>query len=248
MSPPIRDGSGNSIGSIRLGDGSEIAEVRTGAGDVLFRAAELPDSAIARYRLEQDFTDSIGTNDGTGKNNPTFTSDSAVGGFAIDLAGSAFVEIGTPTPLQFTANDAFSISAWIEADQWDGPNGRSHWVSSRNGNSNFTQLVSFNNSDLRWSIKGNSNNSTVGINPPATGSYNLFVGTYDGAGTVELFLNDGNSQGTDTASLSGDLFEFWNIGQRDDSNRVPDGRIDDVVYYNEKLTASQVSGINALGP
>jgi len=36
MSPPIRDGSGNDIGSIRLGDGSEIAEVRTGAGDVLF--------------------------------------------------------------------------------------------------------------------------------------------------------------------------------------------------------------------
>jgi len=36
MSPPIRDGSGDSIGAIRLGDGSEIAEVRTGAGDVLF--------------------------------------------------------------------------------------------------------------------------------------------------------------------------------------------------------------------
>jgi len=42
MSPPIRDGSGNSIGSIRLGDGSEISEVRTGAGDVLFSAT--PDS------------------------------------------------------------------------------------------------------------------------------------------------------------------------------------------------------------
>jgi len=39
MSPPIRDGSGNSIGSIRLGDGSEISEVRTGAGDVLFAAS-----------------------------------------------------------------------------------------------------------------------------------------------------------------------------------------------------------------
>jgi len=38
MSPPIRDGSGSSIGSIRLGDGSEISEVRTGAGDVLFSA------------------------------------------------------------------------------------------------------------------------------------------------------------------------------------------------------------------
>jgi len=39
MSPPIRDGSGNDIGGIRLGDGSEISEVRTGAGDVLFSAS-----------------------------------------------------------------------------------------------------------------------------------------------------------------------------------------------------------------
>jgi len=46
MSPPIRDGSGNDIGSIRLGDGSEIAEVRTGAGDVLFSA--IPGSVVSR--------------------------------------------------------------------------------------------------------------------------------------------------------------------------------------------------------
>jgi len=68
MSPPIRDGSGSSIGAIRLGDGSEISEVRTGAGDVLFSAAiPIPDSAIAQYdfRLEDGttpVTDQIGNN------------------------------------------------------------------------------------------------------------------------------------------------------------------------------------------
>jgi len=51
MSPPIRDGSGSSIGSIRLGDGSEIAEVRTGAGDVLFSA--IPDSVVHRYDAKE---------------------------------------------------------------------------------------------------------------------------------------------------------------------------------------------------
>jgi len=48
MSPPIRDGSGNSIESIRLGDGSEISEVRTGAGDVVFSEFEIPDK-LADY-------------------------------------------------------------------------------------------------------------------------------------------------------------------------------------------------------
>jgi hypothetical protein len=51
MSPPIRDGSGSSIGSIRLGDGSEISEVRTGAGDVLFSA--IPDSVVANGRASE---------------------------------------------------------------------------------------------------------------------------------------------------------------------------------------------------
>jgi len=52
MSPPIRDGSGDSIGSIRLGDGTEISEVRTGAGDVLFSAG--PESTLLAYGSDDD--------------------------------------------------------------------------------------------------------------------------------------------------------------------------------------------------
>jgi len=44
MSPPIREGSGDSIGSIRLGDGTEISEVRTGAGDVVFSGTTVIES------------------------------------------------------------------------------------------------------------------------------------------------------------------------------------------------------------
>ena len=57
MSPPIRDGSGNDIGAIRLGDGSEITEVRTGAGDVLFSAA-VPDSVTDRPNDAGSFSQS----------------------------------------------------------------------------------------------------------------------------------------------------------------------------------------------
>jgi len=52
MSPPIRDGSGSSIGSIRLGDGTEISEVRTGAGDVLFSGADVIDSMEDQDKAE----------------------------------------------------------------------------------------------------------------------------------------------------------------------------------------------------
>jgi hypothetical protein len=79
MSPPIRDGSGNDIGAIRLGDGSEISEVRTGAGDVLFSGSAIPDSEdlSARYSFDK-YSSTSGADDlsGNGRDltNGSFTS------------------------------------------------------------------------------------------------------------------------------------------------------------------------------
>jgi len=64
MSPPIRDGSGNSIGSIRLGDGSEISEVRTGAGDVLFSAGGIPDAPVTNGLYRRFYAGTIDESDG----------------------------------------------------------------------------------------------------------------------------------------------------------------------------------------
>jgi hypothetical protein len=83
MSPPIRDGSGDSIGSIRLGDGSEIAEVRTGAGDVLFSATTIPDRLIHQF-LEDNITVSDGTSGFTWPDN--------VGGDDMTVTGATYDE------------------------------------------------------------------------------------------------------------------------------------------------------------
>jgi hypothetical protein len=114
MSPPIRDGSGNSINSIRLGDGSEISEVRTGAGDVVFGA--IPDSVIHRYTFENNsntttLTDTVGSGDGsiTGM---TYTSSQADGDFAGDFDGVDDQVSNLPTeppPISYTF-DAFPRS------------------------------------------------------------------------------------------------------------------------------------------
>jgi len=80
MSPPIRDGSGSSIGSIRLGDGTEISEVRTGAGDVLFSAG-VPDSAVRQFPFPQRSTSTIveklANDDGSVAGSPTNTANSS---------------------------------------------------------------------------------------------------------------------------------------------------------------------------
>jgi hypothetical protein len=75
MSPPIRDGSGSSIGSIRLGDGSEIAEVRTGAGDVLFSA--IPDGTVDNFEdADSDPSGIYGSNEDIVDYYPNSNSDS----------------------------------------------------------------------------------------------------------------------------------------------------------------------------
>jgi len=221
-------------------DGETVTEV-TVDGTKVFPA--IPDSLISRWEFEQDFTDSIDGNDGNPINNPSFTTDSQVGSFALELTGSEYVEIGTPSNLAFTANDPFSIAVWVNADSWSGPDGRSHWVSSRNGNDNMSFIFSLDSTDIRWSVKGDSNVSQVIATPPSTGTWNLLTGTYDGAGSIEFYFNDANSQGTDSASISGDVYSFWNIGNREDFNRRPDGRIDDPRIYSKELSASEVSNL-----
>jgi len=89
MSPPIREGSGDSIGSIRLGDGTEISEVRTGAGDVLFSGSAIPDTSMFSSPIYQYYAGDAGYNDGdSGVSLPEVLDDNQ---------GDASVANGSPT-------------------------------------------------------------------------------------------------------------------------------------------------------
>jgi len=134
MSPPIREGSGNSIGSIRLGDGSEISEVRTGAGDVLFSGSAIPDSAltqhlVAWYRFEdgdaRDYTNDLDATfadttayDGT-INGATHQSTGGVTDFDNGSNSGVFDFSGDRIDLpsfssSFMEGDVFTISAFFK--------------------------------------------------------------------------------------------------------------------------------------
>jgi len=117
MSPPIRDGSGNSIGSIRLGDGSEISEVRTGAGDVLFdkiRDSEANQKLTHRWYLSEDndpFVDQIGSTNGTNNGTTQVTGSQYVDGAAREGDGTDD-SITTPSTIPDVASD-FAIAVTL---------------------------------------------------------------------------------------------------------------------------------------
>jgi len=120
MSPPIRDGSGNDIGAIRLGDGTEISEVRTGAGDVVFSASEIPDSVTNHWPADEGsgstLFDDRGSADGS-INGATWVTDSAaVNGHYLDYDGA---DDKTDLPngaLDYTNQSDFTVTAWVFVD------------------------------------------------------------------------------------------------------------------------------------
>jgi len=119
MSPPIRDGSGNSIGSIRLGDGSEIAEVRTGAGDVVFDGGAIPDSVDLYWPADEGSGTTL--NPDIGSVTMTLPSDSwasdsrFVGGTAPDLTNNFQSDSGIGVN-----QNQFTVIFWTSFDSYNG--------------------------------------------------------------------------------------------------------------------------------
>jgi len=101
MSPPIRDGSGSSIGSIRLGDGSEISEVRTGSGNVLFSAGAIPDTVVANASASEydgsQWVANIGPNIPDASGNPSQVAGVINGEPVVRYDGSSDVSQTTTT-------------------------------------------------------------------------------------------------------------------------------------------------------
>jgi len=114
MSPPIRDGSGSSIGAIRLGDGTEIAEVRTGAGDVLFSASTGPllaygseDADVYVHDVGGGFplNSTLSQAGSSVRGGPSFSSDNSFIAYGSD-DGNVFVhDVGGGFPLNSTLTD-----------------------------------------------------------------------------------------------------------------------------------------------
>jgi len=226
MSPPIRDGSGSSIGAIRLGDGTEISEVRTGGGDVVFGAIPDAQNLYADYNPAKQsdatpFVDQAGTaSDLTANGDPTLQSGVFGSNNGIDLDGSgdyytgASADFGTlsqPYTIYFVfQNDSGTgtgESALMNAETeneiiWDGRGGKSN-----------------------WKFRG-TNQHTFGNNTPF---YNDIVSVWDGPDSVIEADGSEELSAVDIGSLDLDGFI---LGQRRDDARRWNGRLGRVLVYD----------------
>jgi len=266
MSPPIRDGSGNDIGAIRLGDGSEISEVRTGAGDVLFTAG-IPDSAltqdlVAWYRFEdadaRDYTNDLNATFGDSTaydgavTGGTFQSTGGITDFE-NGTSSGYYDAGTDTGGEFidcgdiaNVSGPMTVMGWVKIDNdpWRG----TIW-SWGDSTDNVQTLYYF-----------GTDNDKLGLN---TWNADLFgISGFSGQGTFthiatefqdsnpsgfRLFINgveqslSQQKSGTDSRPINSRFVIANNLN--DLLEQALYGDIDDVRVYNRSLTESEVSDI-----
>jgi len=245
MSPPIRDGSGNSIGSIRLGDGSEIAEVRTGAGDVLFSASagtSMFQSPIYQFTASeinaQDGTSPVnypevlaGLPDATTTTDPTFRASFKTTGLqAVEYDSNDFHNVSTDSQIP---NNGEQISIFVL--YFNTANQQNGLAAFGNTGEAFLEADTTNN-EYRVNVSGA--NSFSGGSAPLDQLTTMGFAYDDSSNQGELF---GNGVSAATASTSIDMSSHnLDIGGGNTS-KPPSGAIMELIVCDtkESLTAYQ---------
>jgi len=228
MSPPIRDGSGSSIGSIRLGDGSEISEVRTGAGDVVFSGSIIPESLVLRYTMDSadttssTITDVVNNNDAT--NNGATTGVSGANqtyntAEAVEFASSDFIDsLGIDI-----SNQSVSIALWIN------PQNSDEWFTTKDLQTQF-QLAG--GTELRFRVNGTDFRGT-NINQ---GVWNHIIGVVDSGTERRMYLNGSLDSTAGDVTIADTTYE---IG----GGNGYAGKIDDFRIYDKALSDTEASNL-----
>lgn len=146
------------------------------------------------------------------------------------------INAGNGSSLNFTG--AFTISAWIKPSVADGNIVRKVGVN--------TGYMMFIHTDRSLSLNSNEYASDLFSDPGAVtlGSWNYVVGTVDGSGLANIYVNgtsvkSGNRQALNTTAGS-DLViggNSWNSGN------FFNGFMDDVRIYNRAITSTEVSDL-----
>jgi len=261
MSPPIRDGSGSSIGSIRLGDGTEISEVRTGAGDVLFSATSIPDSAVHRWKLDDvstgTVTDSVGSFDGT-VNGTTSVSGTFQGGSASQSSSGTsnqYIDLGNLTILDENRTSALSVAFTI--DGFTENNSFPRFIGAADGGPANGYSVFYSDATLTVSVEEGDTKfqPSVSFNLADGGKHRVIAGTTAKNNSATVYINNASQSVSLPSSglpsnptTHGQNIYLHGNNFNGSLARPTDGIFDDVIIYDKEVDASLAQADYGLQP
>ena len=203
-------------------------------------------SIVGYWKMNNNWTDSVGGHHGTAEGNATFTSSSKVGSYAGSFSGYATGDDVDVTGTYLDGATSFTVAAWVNVSNFTNWNGV---FGADAGNSLFHfQITPSSPPNISIYAYASSGGQAVGATN-LTSYLNKWIhvaGTYDGT-NVKVYLN-GVLDGTGTASgpLAGVGANHIKIGRTyiTSGNRNLTGKMDEVaVWKNTALTAAQISTI-----
>ncbi|WP_226043503.1 LamG domain-containing protein [Natrinema sp. DC36] len=229
-----------SVGSNAFG-GSAFQDVAVngfdGSGWTRLDQAAIPDSGVARYKFEQDATDSWNGNDGT-LTGGTYTTDSEIGSYAVSLDGA---DDAVDIPVSHSSGDGLSLSAWVKLSS---PSS-AQYIVTIDAPSQYSADAVLYIDDTKIGFQC-YDGSYVSTNTSFSydNTWTHIVGTKTASGDMEFYVN-GSSVATATI---GNLTESGtsSIGRRGGSGYL-NGLVDDVRIYRKGLTDTEVSNLYNTG-
>jgi len=188
---------------------------------------------IARWRLDNNATDSVGEFEGTLQNSPAFTTDAVVGSHALALDGTQYVNCANPDGLP-SGLQARSMCAWAKTESVSG-----YRFVAAYGTDFKDQAMFLGMTGTTLLGGGYSDDLTVG-NFWATGVWHHLALTYDGS-EAKLYAD---------GALVASAAKTWNLvllraylGRQVNDKEYWIGAIDDVRIFDTALSAEEVAMI-----
>jgi len=242
MSPPINiDGSKIQEATI---DGQDVSRITI---DGQTAVAFVPARFISRYEFEQDFTDSVGNNDGTKQGDPQFVTDSEVGSFALDFDGTDdFVETAN---FPFTADNDFSITLYAKTTKtFSGSPGQLFGYFDATGTEGETSLRAFDNKFEFILNNGSAGRIRLTTNTYSTNTYTHIAAVHRKGNNEDAIYRNAvkeDSSFTGSPVIDANLESYIAARNRNGSfaENFFQGKIDDLRVYDKALTATEVSNL-----
>lgn len=195
---------------------------------------------VHRYKMEQNGNDSVGNRDADLVNNPSFTTSSQEGDYALvaDESGQEYIDPGNgDLNVDATSGGGLCYVFWAYFHDAEADEGV---VSVNDANANWYGFFT-SNGTFSSAYRSSGNNPNVSMSVNSGQWYSIGI-QYD-SGTMEVWRN-GSRQDTNS---SGDALDNKvsdaGIGAQPGQGRYSDCRIDDFRVYTRPLSSSEHTSI-----
>lgn len=197
-------------------------------------ANSIPDSGVARWKFDQDVTDSWGSNDGTDNTSDGYDANSALGTHAKVFDGSNDY-VSQPLTSLFDGSSDFSISFWVNPKSIN----NTYYFGWYDGN---TYTIQIGGAEVRFGeVGGNEHRIQY---PLVKNTWQHIVWTFESSVPESTIYIDGSEYDSTTSLVSTATNPVPDIGRRANTNdRYWDGKLDDGRIYNKPLRLTEVSNL-----